>query len=74
VADKTTKPRRVAAGAPRNLHALESRLDQLEGQVRTVIGGGQLAPASPSRVTRASQVLIVGGALLVLAAILLAIF
>lgn len=57
----------------RRLRSLESRIDDLETDLGSVLAGGAPRPAPPSRSARLSRWLIVAGALLILVAIALAI-
>jgi hypothetical protein len=67
--------RQPAPGSPDvGLHALESRLDRLEDDVATVLAGGTLPAAPPSRAARLAQVLVALGVLLIVAALALAVF
>jgi hypothetical protein len=62
-------------GQPRtDLHALESRLDRLEGDLDSVLAGGAPSAAPLTRRALVSRWLIVGGIVLIAAAIVLAIF
>jgi hypothetical protein len=70
---KSPLVRRQSRSRP-NLHALESRLDRLQGDLDAVLAGE--APSAPPLTRRAlaSRWLIVGGLALILAALGLAMF
>lgn len=67
-----------SAGQPqaqqeRQLQSLESRLEDLEEDLGSLLTGSSLRPEAPSRATRLSRGLILGGVLLIFVAIVLAI-
>ena len=57
----------------RRLQSLESRLEDLEGDLDSVRTGGRARPEPASRAARLSRWLILAGVVLILAAIVLAV-